>query len=329
MDEMTNAQPKAERLGIYMSVLGALGMAALGIGFYYFTESEAILLDGLFSLIGFVMGLVTLKVSRMVARPDDFTFPFGYASFEPLLNVSKGLIMGFLALFAFYSAVDSILEGGRPISMGGAVVYALIATGGCLAIALVQRVIYKRTNSPILGTDVKNWFMDGAMSGAVALAFLAASFMQEGALSQYLPYVDPVVVILLVLISLPIPYGITKVSLAELLIAAPEKAVSEKLAQRLDPALDDPEILEYYPRLTKVGRFSYLHLYLLVKPGARWQTVAEQDCFRYELNAKLQGAADRLSVDVIFTEERRWASGTVLSNPAKVRVSNAPPAKRS
>ena len=68
-------------------------MAALGIGFGLVTESDAIMLDGFFSLIGFVMALVTIRVARLVVQPADEHFQFGYAQFEPFLNAMKGLLM--------------------------------------------------------------------------------------------------------------------------------------------------------------------------------------------------------------------------------------------
>ena len=37
-------------------------------------------------------------------RPDDEHFQFGYAGFEALFNLGKGLVMGFVSLFALVSA---------------------------------------------------------------------------------------------------------------------------------------------------------------------------------------------------------------------------------
>ena len=89
-----------EKRGLWLSILGALFMAGLGIGFAILTSSDAVLLDGLFSLVGFVVGLVSLRVATLVRRPDDEFFHFGYAAFEPMLNLTKGLLMAFVTLFA-------------------------------------------------------------------------------------------------------------------------------------------------------------------------------------------------------------------------------------
>ena len=56
-----------EQRALRISVVGALLMAALGFAFFIPTDSEAILLDGVFSLVGFVMGLLTSERKRMMA----------------------------------------------------------------------------------------------------------------------------------------------------------------------------------------------------------------------------------------------------------------------
>ena len=75
-----------------LSIVGALFMAGLGFGFAFVTSSDAVLLDGFFSLIGFAVGLVSLRVATLVRRPDDDEYHFGYAAYEPVLNLALDVI---------------------------------------------------------------------------------------------------------------------------------------------------------------------------------------------------------------------------------------------
>ena len=77
---------KTEQTALKWSAYRQSFMGILGIVFALLTRSEAILLDGFFSFIGFVMGLLTLRVARLVLQPDDEKFQFGYAFFEPFFN---------------------------------------------------------------------------------------------------------------------------------------------------------------------------------------------------------------------------------------------------
>lgn len=57
-----------ETRGLVLSILGCLSMAVLGFTFAHWTGSESIFLDGVFSLVSFVMSLVMLVVSRIIRR---------------------------------------------------------------------------------------------------------------------------------------------------------------------------------------------------------------------------------------------------------------------
>ena len=83
------------------------------------------LLDGLFSLIGFAIGLVSLRVATLVRRPDDELYHFGYAAYETMLNLSKGLVMVFITIFALVSAVEVVFTRDPlwvTVSVGDSVV---------------------------------------------------------------------------------------------------------------------------------------------------------------------------------------------------------------
>lgn len=89
-----------ERQAILFTLAGNLIMAMLGFGFALATDSQAVLLDGAYSMIGFALGLVSLRVLALVMRPDDDRYPFGYVVYEPILNLAKGIMMASVALLA-------------------------------------------------------------------------------------------------------------------------------------------------------------------------------------------------------------------------------------
>ncbi len=128
-----------ESAALRRSILGYGVFGLLGVGFAAVTHSDAILLDGYYSVIAGVIAVLALKVSRIVALPDDETHPFGYASYEPLLNAIKGLLILVLCLFALGSSVVALFDQGRQPVFGVAIIYSAICTVGCLTLAWHQR----------------------------------------------------------------------------------------------------------------------------------------------------------------------------------------------
>jgi cation diffusion facilitator family transporter len=300
-----------ERRGLLLSVWGAVGMAGLGFVFFLLTHSQAVLLDGAFSLIGALVGLVALHVASLVRRPDDEHFHFGYAAYEPMMNLSKGLLIGVVSLFALVVAVDAGLRGGREVNGSIAVVYALIAMTGCLAISLAQRRLARRTDSPLLEVDSKNWLIDGLMSGAVAVAFLAVVLLEGGEWAWLAPYADPVVVIALALLSLPIPLGIIRANWGQLLGRAPDAEVQREAASRVDEALAGLPGITPRLRLLETGRMVYLQVYLLVEPEDGPSTLEEMDRIREKVYASVMSDEPEVGLDVIFTTDLLWFRRTM------------------
>jgi MFS family permease len=146
---------KSERGALILSVVMSLVVGAAAVTAASLTQSKAILLDGLFNLIYFLVALVTVRISVLAAQPDDRKFPFGYGYFESLVNAGKGLLILGVALFALVDAVLALLAGGREIVAGPAI-------GGLVVDAFGWRVVFFLT-LPLeaIGVVATVWVMRG------------------------------------------------------------------------------------------------------------------------------------------------------------------------
>lgn len=298
---------KQETIALKLSAWGALGMAILGIIFGFITSSDAILLDGFFSLINFVMAGATLWVSSLLEQPEDDYFQFGYDNFEPLVNLIKGFVITILSLFALLEAINAILNGGRPINSGLGVFYAILAAGGCLIIALFQMNIVKKTGSPLVRVDAKNWLIDGVLSLTVGIAFGIVVFIKNTPLEWFLDYIDPTVVIVLVLITIPIPIKIIISNLKIFLFASPNSEKRKRIQELFTEAIIDIEYDRYWLRMTQLGRNFYLHIYFTITPDNALNNIIHQDKLRETIAKKIKAEYPNLLVDIVFTQNEYWA----------------------
>jgi cation diffusion facilitator family transporter len=306
---------EAERRGLQLSILGSVFMAVLGLVFAALTDSRAVLLDGLFSLIGAAVGVVAMRVAVLVRRADDDRFHFGYAAYEPMLNLTKGLLIGFVSLIAAWASVESLLAGGREIRGALAVVYALIAAVGCLAISWSQRRLAGRTNSPLLEVDAKNWLIDGLMSGAVAVGFVLVVLLEGTPWSWMTPYADPVVVLVLVGFSLPIPIAIIRSNWSQLLGRAPDAEAQHTAADLVRGALEGEPGLELQIRLLETGRFIYMQVYVLVGTDHPGLDLDQADRLRQRIASAVWRLPQTVGFDIIFTRQQRWLDQTTGPSP--------------
>ncbi|MEO0768733.1 MAG: cation diffusion facilitator family transporter [Cyanobacteria bacterium J06649_4] len=302
-----------ERRALKFTLWGNAAIAFLGLAFAIRTRSEAIFLDGLFSGIHFAISLLSLRISQLIQRPSDEKYPFGYAMFEPFLNMGKGLAIALVAIFALFSAGTALLEGGREVEAGMALWYALLASLGCLFMALMQYRFAKRSQSQILELDYKNWLIDGVISGAVAVAFGLIMLLQNTPWRGLVPYADPALVLLLVLVVLPLPLQTVIQNGMQMMGRAPDEEQRAVVEEIVAAALEAVPHQEYYVRQTSMGRLSYVQVYLCVSLSQEESYEAgEVDRVRSLIYDPLHQAFPHLAMDLIMTCDRIWVDRAVM-----------------
>lgn len=301
-----------ERRYLLVSVFGNLFMAVLGLCFAYLTDSQAILLDGLFDATYLIAGLFTLKVSALVHLVDDDRFPYGYAHFEPLVNGVKGLLVLGISLAALAGAVDSLLAGGREILAGMATLYAIIAAAGCAALALVVRGAAKRTGSPLLRADADNWIVNSAISACVVVAFAAIVAVRGTALAFFAPYIDPFVVVLVVLFTLSVPVRMAWRALMELLNRAPGGETEAQVRGIIETSLAGLPVEELFVRVIQPGRTRMVLAHAVLPASHRVDSLSSLDAVRAIAEARLREAHLATILDLVFTADRRWGAPTAI-----------------
>lgn len=312
--QLTQADKNAiEEKAIKWGMAGTLFMAAIGVIFALLTHSIAILLDGLFSLINLIIAFISLRVSRLIQQPDDHYYPFGYAIFEPILNLGKGIFIALVCIFALFSAINSILTGGYAVEAGIAIWYALLAAIGCTAIALLQRKMAQKSGSPILEVDAQSWFIDGLLSGAVAVAFIIILFVERTPLVTFIPYADPSIVILLILVSAPLPINIIQENWNQLVGRSNDDERYHHICQIIEPILSSTPIQDYHIRQGNEGRLMYIQCYLLVSDEQQHLlTIHEQDRLRTIIYECLKAEFPYLASDIIFTTDPQWIKRAIV-----------------
>jgi len=310
-----------ERRYLIVSAIGNLFMATLGLGFAFLTDSQAILLDGLFDATYLIAGLFTLKVATLVHREDDDRFPYGYAHFEPLVNGVKGLLVLGISLAALAGAAASVFEGGREILAGAAMFYAIIATAGSVVLALVIRRAARRTASPLLGADADNWIVNGAISACVVVAFAAIPLVRGTRLAYLGPYIDPLVVVLVVLFTLSVPVRMAWQALMELLNRAPGSETTGQVRAILETSLSGLPIEELFVRIIQPGRTRMVLAHAVLPESHRVESLSSLDVVRADAEARLRDAHLATILDLVFTADRRWGAPAAIPAPAR-RVSS-------
>lgn len=181
-----------------------LGMGLAGVGTAWISHSDAILVDGLFSMIGFVSAIFGARVAISLRRPSNVERPLGYAADEVIFAMFRSLALLVLVLASMTNAVLNIFDyaaGGRPAELvySAILIYLVSVSATCLMLARSHRKAWKATgsNSAILDLEAKAATFDGLVTLAAGVGLLAFPLISQTQFGWLSPIGDSLVVLLL------------------------------------------------------------------------------------------------------------------------------------
>ena len=300
-----NRRERIEQTALRLSLAGTLVAAAAGFYFGIHLGSNAILLDGIFSLLSMGMTGLNIYVAALLTRPDDERFHYGYGHLEPMVNVVNGLFILSVCCFAFYQGVTVIFAGGHQVEMSSALYYTSAMTLFCFSLYGIERYLAQRCHSSILRVDMQEWLVDGLLSLGILCGFLLGAFLERQGYDQWTPYIDPALTSLISLFAVMLPIRVLRANISEVLLRAPEDSYQQRVDELVTEIEANYPIQESEWYLAKTGRRYDLEINFLVAQGT-FETMKEQDELRNYIWNRLKQRGVEVWLTVSFTAQEKW-----------------------
>lgn len=293
-----------ERRSLHVGKWGNLLMAVAGVVAAFLSNSDALLVDGLYSGVNFISAIIAAKITTTVARPPDRRYPFGYDAHEALYVTFRSLVLLGIMAFAAFGALGKIVAyaSGKEIpelQFGPILVYAVAMVAICLALAAWHRFNWRRSGkrSEILSTESRAAVVDAVISGGVGGGFLVSMFLEGTALEFIVPVSDSIIVLLMCVAIAGQPLTMFLGALRQVAGASAEPATVKKVREHLQQILKDQpfELLEV--AVTKMGRSYFVISY--VKPDAAVDGMAADKLWQ-QLNAGVQEVLRQTKTELII-----------------------------
>nr|WP_314478775.1 cation transporter [uncultured Pseudomonas sp.] len=297
------------------SIAVTLFIASIGIAFGLASGSFSIVFDGVYSLVDASMSGLSLMVVRLItshasslqmSRKLRERFTMGFWHLEPMVLALNGILLSGVAIYALINAVSSLLEGGRHLEFGIAMVYAALTVTACVAIAVIEGKANRKLRSDFVAMDVKGWVMSASITAALLIAFCFGYAVQGTSLEWVSPYIDPAVLALVCLVIVPLPMSVVRQALADIFLVTPGdlKQHVDEVAQAF---VERHGLQSYRAYVAKVGRSREIELYFIVPPQMAAKTIAHWDAWRNEIGEAIGGEGPNRWLTVVFTGDPEWA----------------------
>jgi cation diffusion facilitator family transporter len=262
-------QDTVERRALVIGAVGNLIMAGIAWITYWFSNSEAILLDGNYSFIVFLGMGVALAVARVKSRRTE-TFPLGQFFYEALYSFMKGLMILGVILMAVVTSIVRIIfyVGGNTESIpmlnpDPILYYAVSVAFLCFVLSGFYRLSNAKIGgqSSLLKTDGKASFVDGMLSLGIAVGVLALRNTDPSGSAGFVPFLADSIITLVI---------------AAMLINKPVEIIRESIIELALGRLQDEDQYNQYDRVVReecAPQFAVDRLYMS-KTGSRYLAVA-------------------------------------------------------
>ena len=299
---------KIEKTSLKQGRILNIIMGIMGVTFAVLSNSSALMVNGLYSMVNFASSIIAAGVSAKIAMDADEKMPLGYDSYESLYITFRSLVLIGIMLFSCMGALSKIftyiMDGySAGIKPGFILIYTVINVTLCFSLAKIHKTNYKKTGgkSEILKTEHSAAIVDGMISLGAGGAIVGMTLLKGTPLEFLIPISDSLVVLILISIIIKEPLLLFRNSLKELL----GKSIGDKIEKEIRVLLGLAVNLEKYEiidlKILKVGR--HYHTVTLLKP-LEVVTVEEMDIVRSKIYKNLLKIAPVRS-KVLFTQ-KRW-----------------------
>nr|WP_232482799.1 cation diffusion facilitator family transporter [Halomonas alkaliphila] len=248
----------AERRALRFSAVSASLFAFTGLALGLASGSITILFDSGYSLLSLVLASLSLFALQQARKPADNHYPFGRLTVEPLAVLLKGVVIALVCLFSMVSAVWSLAQGGRLVTLDLALMFGVVNVAGCLLTWWWLSRYARIARSSLLAAELRQWQMDTWLSAAVMLGFALTWGLTLTPWAHLARFADPVMVLIIAGYFLPMPIRMMRGALRELMFGEPLGSVRQDVVQEVadfDIANDDV-------RLAQVGSFLMVDIQL-------------------------------------------------------------------
>lgn len=253
--------PKKEKSAMSLSLYGNLFFVIVELFMAIFTGSQAVLLDSVYDGIEFFMMLPSILMIPLLYKPITEKRPFGYMQLETIFLVIKGITMTAVTIGLIANNINLILHGGRVISFGTVAYFELFACILGVVVYLCLKRKNRHLNSPTIEVEMIGWKIDSVLSLGMTLAFFLPIWIPFDWFQALVPYLDPLITVVLSMIMLPAPVHTVITGIRDLMLLPPEEETVQEIQDTVEPILAELEGMEPYYNIVRTGRKIWVSVY--------------------------------------------------------------------
>ena len=257
--------PKREKSAMTVSLYANLFFVIIELIMAIYTGSQAVLLDAVYDGIEFFMLLPSIFMIPLLYKPANENHPFGYMQLETIFLVIKGITMTAATIGLIASNINLLLHGGRSVSFHTVAYFELFACVLGIVVSIFLNRKNRYLNSPLITVEMMGWKIDSIISLGMTVAFFLPLWLPFDWFQPVIPYLDPLITVVLSLIMLPVPIKTVITGMRDLMLIPPEEETVHEIKLTVEPILYGCNYSDLYYDIVKTGRKLWISVYMTLE----------------------------------------------------------------
>ena len=177
------------------------------------------------------------------------------------------------------SSANAILNNGRIINANIGLGYGIFSFLGC---GLIYLILFKN-KSDLIYTEKLQWLLDTCVSFELIIGFAIIFVVKCTSFSWFIPYIDPVLVLMAGVILIFMPIRLLFNNFKEIISMSASEEVQYDIYNIVKKKNIEYNIRDEDIRISKMGQVIYIDLQNIVDRNSYIQTIEQADVYRNEI----------------------------------------------
>jgi cation diffusion facilitator family transporter len=175
----------------WWAIIGNALLAFLKLAAGFISGSFAVIADGIDSVSDIASSMVVLLAAKIMARPPNMRFPYGYNKADTVATKVLSFVIFFAGAQLAWSSIRILVTGDSVETPGKLAIWVtLISIAGKLILTLLLNRSGKKTESTMLLANARNMRNDILLSLSVLISLIFSIALKE-------PLIDRVIALLI------------------------------------------------------------------------------------------------------------------------------------
>ncbi|MDK2802080.1 MAG: cation transporter [Oscillospiraceae bacterium] len=299
--ESTNTVQMINKRVIDSSIYFSIAITIFALITGVLSSSKLIIFDGIKNLLGAVFTIPSIIAIKFIKKQDNVNYPFGKEAIEPIVAIVQYCALIYICITNINYAIKLILDGGYMIIIKTGIFYGFVSTIFKIGAYIYLKTLTKKHSTAIAEAEVVGWLFESIVGVGILLGFIFSWLLSIIDKPVYMPYIDPILNVIISLIFGIIPLMAIKDCVKELLLAKPKPEIISLIDEKIEKVSINYNFDYRTLRLAKIGGKLIIEIDYVIKEGSKLDSVYKQDQLRSQLEVDFSKLPYTTMININFT----------------------------